>query len=39
LLFSQYVVMREIVMIKRWFRNRWEARFHSRKGEVFLSCG
>jgi hypothetical protein len=22
------VVMRKIVVIKQWFRNRWEARFH-----------
>ena len=39
MLFSQYVVMREIVMIKRWFRNRWEARFHLSMGKVFLSAG
>jgi hypothetical protein len=36
---SEHVVIEEIVMIAKWFRNRWEGRFRSRMGRISYPPG
>ena len=36
---SEHVVMREIVVIEKWFRNRWEVRFRPSRGRISYPPG